>query len=281
MAYPPPPRRKSAGRKPSGKKSGRRRSSQKSSTLLVVGLAVGIPLGLMLVLALAVFVSKALRDGDGNNNPFSFRIDTPGARRECRNNLKQIGIALHNYHDVHGTFPPAYVADENGKPMHSWRVLILPYLDQKPLYDRYRFDEPWNSPHNRRLASHMPDVFRCPSAKADAPMTHYVTLRSGETMFPGTEAIRFADIPDGTSNTVMVVEYAGEPVNWMAPDDVQAEDFVKSMQRLDSDEHHHRDGTHFLVADGSVRLLKSDTPQRTLTALTTRSGGEVVDMNDF
>ena len=67
-------------------------------------------------------------------------------RAQCANNLKQIGLAFHNYHDAHKTFPPAYIPDKDGKPMHSWRVLILPYLEQQALYKRYNFDEPWDSP---------------------------------------------------------------------------------------------------------------------------------------
>src|SRR4051812_9073955 len=69
-------------------------------------------------------------------------------RTQCKNNLKEIALALHNYHEAYGCFPPAYIADKDGRPMHSWRVLILPYLDEKPLYLKYRFDEPWNGPHN-------------------------------------------------------------------------------------------------------------------------------------
>src|SRR5579863_9248252 len=84
-------------------------------------------------------------------------------RSQCKNNLKQIGLALHNYHDAFGSFPPAFVADANGKPMHSWRVLILPYLDQLPLYKEYNFSEPWDGPNNSRLLNRMPPAFSCPS----------------------------------------------------------------------------------------------------------------------
>ncbi|MDZ7615900.1 MAG: DUF1559 domain-containing protein [Patescibacteria group bacterium] len=81
------------------------------------------------------------------------------------NNLKQIGLALHNYHDCSGCFPPPYVADAEGKPLYSWRLLLLPYLEENPLYERWHLDEPWDSPHNRPLAEQAIGVFRCPSAK--------------------------------------------------------------------------------------------------------------------
>jgi hypothetical protein len=88
-----------------------------------------------------------------------------GQRMQCRNHLNQIGLAILNYEDDHHQPPPAYVVDVDGKPMHSWRVLLLPYLgpECKALYDRYRLDEPWNGPHNKELAKSVPEVYRCPS----------------------------------------------------------------------------------------------------------------------
>ena len=84
----------------------------------------------------------------------------------CKMNLKLLAIALHNYHDTYGAFPPAYVADASGKPMHSWRVLILPHMEQLALYERYNFNEPWDGPNNILLANEMPDIFRCKQCDA-------------------------------------------------------------------------------------------------------------------
>src|SRR5262249_38134338 len=95
------------------------------------------------------------------------------ARRiQCGNNLKQIGLALLNYESTYGTFPPAYIADESGKPMHSWRVLILPQLGEGALYEQYRFDEPWDGPSNRRLLSEMPAIYACRSHAGRNPGTN-------------------------------------------------------------------------------------------------------------
>ena len=85
-------------------------------------------------------------------------------RTQCKNNLKQIGIALHSYHDVYKTFPPAYIPDEDGKPMHSWRVLILPFIEQQALYEQYDFNEPWDGPNNSQLANVVISVYQCPSS---------------------------------------------------------------------------------------------------------------------
>src|SRR5262245_18129478 len=97
-------------------------------------------------------------------------------RMQCSNHLKQIGLALQNYHDVYGSLPPAYIADANGKPLHSWRVLILPFLGERNLYEAYQFDEPWNGPSNSKLAEQVPACYRCPSRSGKQPKleTSYV-----------------------------------------------------------------------------------------------------------
>src|SRR5258708_3140815 len=114
---------------------------------------------------------------------------TASRRSQCKNNLKQIGLALHNYHDEFKCFPPAFVADANGRPMHSWRVLLLPYLDQAPLYANYQFDEPWDGPNNSKLADKILAVFNCPSEdhardKSKATMASYVAVVGPETAWP-------------------------------------------------------------------------------------------------
>src|SRR5262249_42952585 len=81
---------------------------------------------------------------------------TVARRSQCKNNLKQIGLAMFNYHDAYGCFPPAYIADADGRPMHSWRVLLLPFLDEAARYRKYRFDEPWDGPNNSELATSVP-----------------------------------------------------------------------------------------------------------------------------
>ena len=135
-------------------------------------------------------------------------------RMQCSNNLKQIGLAMHNYHDVYKGFPAAYIADENGKPLHSWRVALLPYLEQQHLYEQYNFNEPWDSPNNLQVAQQMPEVFRCPDAPS-APgsnLTNYVVIvgdpsqKPIQSLFLPNHWTNFSEITDGTSNTIMVVE---------------------------------------------------------------------------
>jgi hypothetical protein len=135
---------------------------------------------------------------------------THARRSVCKSNLKQIGLALHNYHDIYGSFPPAYIADENGKPMHSWRVLILPFIDLPQLYEEYSFDEPWDGPNNSKLASKMPPTYACPSSATHrggrGESTSYMAVVGPHTSWPGATGRKFDEFPDGLSNTILVVE---------------------------------------------------------------------------
>ena len=198
-------------------------------------------------------------------------------RSSCDCNLKQIGLALQNYADVYKSFPPAYVTDARGTRMHSWRVLILPFMEQKPLYEMYDFNEPWNGPHNRRLANMMPPIYRCPSDDlARRGETSYAAIDGPGTVFSGSKGSTFTDIKDGTSNTVAVVEAAGAGIDWMEPRDLPFSSLrggvMSSMKTGVASRHV---GTCMAVfCDGHTYGLPSTTPVRTLQALFTRAGGE-------
>jgi prepilin-type processing-associated H-X9-DG protein len=197
-------------------------------------------------------------------------------RTQCMNNLKQIGLALHMYHDKYNTFPPAYVADASGKPMHSWRVLILPFLEQQGLYSEYDFTEPWDGPNNSRLLARMPAVYACPSHSSTGPDTNtaYAGVFGEQCVFTGRSPVRMTEITDGTSNTLLVGEVTGAAIPWMKPDDI---DITKhpSLGDRDGFSGEHRGGVNFLLCDGSVRFLALTINPQTLKALFTRSGNEV------
>jgi prepilin-type processing-associated H-X9-DG protein len=197
-------------------------------------------------------------------------------RTQCANNLKQIALAMHNYHDVHGRFPPAYTTDAEGKPLHSWRVLILPYLGYDSLYRQIRLDEPWDSPANRPFHSQMPKEFSCPSGPIEQGLTDYVAVVGQEAIFQGANGTRIADITDGTANTILVVEAHGSNINWMEPKDLDFAnmDFAvggTSLQTM------HPTAMNAAFADGSVKQLNKALPTTTVRAMITRSGGEVVN----
>jgi hypothetical protein len=144
-------------------------------------------------------------------------------RYACANNLKQIALGLATYEARYGRLPPAQMIDRNGNK-HSWRVLILPFLEQGDLYAQYHFDEPWDSPHNRLLASKAPPFYRCRSDSADASETSYVMIVGARTISDMPTGRRFWGIPDGSAGTIEVVECAGAKIGWSEPRDLAFED---------------------------------------------------------
>jgi hypothetical protein len=145
----------------------------------------------------------------------------------CAARLKQIGIALQNYHDEHNAWPPAVVTDSKGNPLHSWRVLILPHLgiEEEKLYKRYQFDEPWNGPRNVELAESMPKVYGCPlDPAADQSQTSFLAVIDPATgdfaVHPAPAGTSTGPAPPKPMTPFMVVEVAESNVNWMEPKDL-------------------------------------------------------------
>ena len=198
----------------------------------------------------------------------------------CDCHLKQLGIALQNYHDTHKVFPPAFIADADGKPMHSWRVLLLPYLEEQELYKRYRFDEPWDSPHNRKLADEINVTqFRCPAANGPANETSYVVVCDPETLFPGYHGRSIRDVRDGTSKTISIVEVANSGIHWMEPRDLTLDEALAGINppnRSPAISSSHSGGAMVGWADAHVSFLPNDLAIDKLRALLTASGGESV-----
>jgi len=200
-------------------------------------------------------------------------------RSQCANNLKQIGLALLNYENAHKSFPPAYSVDKNGKPLLSWRVLILPYLEQNPLYQQFHLDEPWDSEHNKKLIDVTVMCYRCPSGLPLPGKTTYLTVRGKDTIFPaGEKGIDIAAIRDGTSNTILVVEAGDQSaVEWTKPDDFTPDEKNPTKGLLG----HHPGGFNVVMADCSVHFLSAGIDPNVLRALSTRNGGEVIRYEDL
>ena len=171
-------------------------------------------------------------------------------RNQSTNNLKMIGLAMHNYHDVNKHFPAAAIADKNGKPLLSWHVAILPYVEETVLYKQFHLDEPWDSEHNRTLIPLMPSVYANPNLGPTDGKTNYLVPTGEKTLFAGKEGPGMRAILDGTSKTIMLVEAdADHLVEWTRPDDLKI-DFKQPLAGLSG----FRPGVFLaLFADGSVR----------------------------
>ncbi len=200
-------------------------------------------------------------------------------RNQAMNNLKQMMIALHNYHDTKGTLPAHANYSEDGKPLLSWRVHILPFLEENQLYSEFRLDEPWDSEHNRALIARMPQVYQCPNLPLEPGKTNYLAVVGEGCAFDGTKDGKgFRDFTDGTSKTIALVEAdADQAVEWTKPDDWEynAETPNAGLGNL------RPGGWNAGFADGSVRFISNSIDLNMLRALFTRASGEITPTSEL
>lgn len=223
----------------------------------------------------------------------------PSRRALCRSNLKIIGLALREYHDHYGSFPPLYVADSDNVPQHSWRVLLLPFLDQSPLFHAYRLNEPWNSAHNLALARNRPSIYACTNNSRNDMVTSYVALTGYGTAWPTPpETCRIADVHDGLYCTAQVAEINNSDIVWTEPRDiavVQVDNGGRLVPTWNI-QACHKGGAHVLFIGGAeyvesnvrksremgcVRFLLDSCPTGVLRSFTTISGGEACNIADY
>jgi hypothetical protein len=253
--------------------------------LAITGIVLGIAFGLFGVAAVPIALLL----------PAVQKVREAANRMSSQNNLKQLALAIHNYHSTYNRFPPAVVYSEDGKPLYSWRVLVLPFVEEDNLYRQFKLDEPWDSPHNKSLLPRMPRVFHDPALpESDRGETTYLGLNGkgaifwsdpkngldrlppaagekGKGRFVAKPAIRMADVADGTSNTFMIVE-AEEAVPWTAPIDLQF-DPDGPLPRFSS----LHGGFQAAFADGSVRFFKKgQLDDKTLRLLIMMNDGQPV-----
>lgn len=188
-------------------------------------------------------------------------------------------MAVANYHDTYGSFPPAYLADENGVPIHSWRVLLLPFLDGSELYGQYDFGEPWDGPNNRKLIANMPTVFGFHSRSdlADGT-TNYLAVVGEQTVWPSTGAMGYEHVGDGTGTTILIVENEGAGIFWTEPRDL---DFDTMVFDLKAESAASISSIYappaILTVDSQVLKLDLEHSPASVRALLTANGGEHVN----
>jgi hypothetical protein len=203
--------------------------------------------------------------------PLAAQLKASKGTAQSINNLKQIGLAMHGYHDVHKQFPTG-VRDKKNKLLLSWRVQILPYVDEPQLYQNFKLEEPWDSEHNIKLVKQMPAVFRSPGSKAAVGKTTYLAP-FGKGLFLDIAAPerKLKDLTDGTSNTIMMLEVDDERAQtWTAPDDLN----VDPKQPLKGVGGSPAERFHALFADGSVHTMSRKIGPADFYKLMTIAGGE-------
>ena len=227
----------------------------------------------LFALAGIVFVPAGAFAQVKNDDP-NERVRIAAARAQSANNLKQIALAIHNHADVNRVLPRD-IADKNGKPLLSWRVVILPYIEQDKLYKEFKLDEAWDSDNNKKLLAKMPKTYTPPLLKSVEGHTVYQSFSGPGALMSG-KPVRFQDIFDGTSNTFMVIE-AGDSVAWTKPADI-AFDAKKPLPRLGAI----FDGAfNVAMCDGSVRFVAKGVKTENLKKYITIGGGEVGADDDF
>jgi hypothetical protein len=228
------------------------------------------------------------------------KVGDAADRMHSSNNLKQISIACMNYEGAHGAFPTDSYSPE-GKPLLSWRVHILPFIEQEGLYRQFKLDEPWDSPNNIRLLSQMPITYATPAESkgttAKGNKTYYRGFTSPGTVFarrdlgkpafgdnggfapkgfaPPPIGIRMMDVTDGSSNTILAVE-AGDPIEWSMPGDLDASP-GKPFPTLGGIRPK-SDVVAVIMMDGSIRMMRKNKSESEWRALVTYNGGEIVNL---
>ncbi|TVQ04507.1 MAG: DUF1559 domain-containing protein [Planctomycetaceae bacterium] len=237
---------------------------------LIIGLVVVIAVGGMVGLGFLVREARRAAQTMASYSP-----------------LAQVAMALHNYHDTHGQFPPAYLVNESGKPIHSWRVLILPFVEEHRLYESYDFSEPWDGPNNSKLADRMPRTFRSHSEPPSTTHTNVVLITGPGTAFPGTVSTRLSDITDGTQNTILVSETADSTIPWLAPRDIEVIDDIVPLGHTGDPDRPGISAVHWrhplvVFADRiSGYRVSNQIPPEALRALTTIAGGEPISRDEL
>ena len=185
------------------------------------------------------------------------RTAGPAARVSlCRNHLHNIMLGLQQYHDVYQTFPPAYTVDADGKPLHSWRTLLLPYVDQQFLYDKIDLTKPWDAPENAEAFQSAVYCYSCPAVKKHDNRTTYLAIVAPESVLRPGASCGLADIKDDAGHTALVIEVDRDhAVPWMSPLDA---DEALLMSQNAKAKLSHPQGFHAAFADGSVKFLNAN-----------------------
>ncbi len=226
--------------------------------------------------------------------PATISVRTPDVRNSSLINLKQITLAILNYHDSTGHYPPPYATDQSGQPLYSWRALILPYIEGNAFHSSFRYDQPWDSLHNAQFLRYELEEFQSPrytypysEEVPDIAETHYFAIVGDGTIWDPNQTVAASDVTDGLLNTMLLIEVQGTGIKWSEPRDFTLDEAI-ALLRGASDEEWIERGTFVsyrydrppqsyrcvAFADGRADSVYSGNNPDDLRAFLTRAGGE-------
>lgn len=233
----------------------RRQSALTLVELLVVIAVIGI------VIALLLPMKRSARE--------------PARRNSCMNNLKQIALAILAYEEEHGTLPPAYTVDEQGNRLHSWRTLILPYMEQAALYKTIDLTKPWDDPANAKARETIVETYQCPSSPEPNGLTNYLAVVGPDCTFTGPEPRKLSDVKDGAKNSISVIDVGtNRAIPWMSPDDITLE---AALELIPDAKMNHPGVILSAFLDGHSKAIPQDIDPDTLRALLTIAEGKEIE----
>jgi prepilin-type processing-associated H-X9-DG protein len=205
-------------------------------------------------------------------------------RSQCSCCMKEIALGLLNYEEKNGGFPTVAVCDSSGRPVHSWRTLLLPEIEEGYLYSRYDFSIPWDNPRNSKVISNRLPMYQCPAdANAAPPTTSYVAVIAAGSIWSVPGGAKLSDITDGPKNTILLVEMKNSGIKWAEPRDLDLNNLPPGLtkQNLLHSLSNHAGGFNAVFADAHVEFIPETIPWADFEALLTIAGGEKVDRDKW
>ena len=191
---------------------------------------------------------------------------------QASNHLKQVGLAFHNYHAAYQQLPLPAVTNASGEPLWSWRVALLPFVEEQPTWERWQQDDAWNSGVNSPLLLPIPVVYRSPAeADPNTDQTHIFAVRHPRGVMSGESTLAFKDVTDGLSDTILAVWLPHRTTTWAAPEDITLPEIQAEFGKLSPP-----DAILLLMGDGAVRRITQPLDDKTIEAMVTRDAGDVV-----
>lgn len=234
-----------------------------TSTAVIIAIVLGVCL-LMALVCGGVLVALLL--------PAVSAARNAAQAMQTSNNLKQVGLAVHNYHSAYRQLPAAAATDAAGNPIWSWRVALLPFVEEQGTWQEWQQDQAWNSGVNASLWVPMPRAYASPrEANPASDQSHFFAVQHPRGMMSGEAGLSFADVSDGLANTILAVYLPGRATSWAAPQEISLAELQAEFANVSPN-----DPIQVLFGDGAVRRFVTPLDPATVEAMVTRDAGDVV-----